>query len=88
MADDDNRRVTILLGRGIGEGETFAVVGEARTMGEARRLTRSREFVSRHLCPMGGGAYVLLVPGGGHQIFLPLDALDAPAVESGEGGEG
>jgi hypothetical protein len=81
VADDDNRRVTILLGRGIGEGETFVVVGEARTMGEARRLTRTREFVARHLCPMSGGAYVLLVPGGGHQIFLPLDALADGGVE-------
>ncbi len=78
MAEDDNsenRRVTILLGRGIAEGGVFSVVGEARTMGEARKMTRTKEFVSKHLCPMEGGAYVLLVPGGGHQIFLPLDAL-------------
>lgn len=82
MADDDNRRVTILLGRGIGEGEAFAVVGQARTMGEARKLTRTKEFVSRHLREERGGAYVLLVPSGGHQIFLPLDAL----VDGGAGG--
>lgn len=84
MADDDNRRVTILLGRGISEGDTFAVVGEARTMGEARKLTRTKEFVSRHLCSMSSGAYVLLVPGGGHQVFLPLDIL--ARGEEGQGG--
>lgn len=77
MEDDDNRRVTILLGRGIGLGGEFVVVGEARTMGDARRTTRTREFVAKHLCPMEGGAYVLLVPGGGHQIFLPISALEA-----------
>ena len=75
MADDDNRRVTILLGRDIGKGGAFTVVGEARTLAEARKITRTRDFVAQHLCPMKEGAYVLIVPGGGHQIFLPLDAL-------------
>ncbi len=75
MEENNNKRVTILLGRGIALGDAFTVVGEARTLGDARRLTRTREFVSEHLCGLPDGAYVLLVPSSGHQIFLPLSAL-------------
>lgn len=75
MADDEHRHVTILVGEGLGDGARFVVAGHAETVGEARRITRDREFVARHLLEKPGGAYVLIVSGGGHQIFLPVSAL-------------
>ncbi len=85
MEESNKKHVTILLGPGLGPGEIFEVVGQANGMAEARRLTRSRDFVSRHLLDRVDGAYVLLVSGSGHQAFIPISALGFQSQEGSQG---
>jgi len=85
VEESEKKHVTILLGEGIRQGGVFKVVGEASSMAEARKFTRSREFVSHHLLGNNNGAYVLLVPGTGHQVFIPISSL-VSQIKKGGGG--